>query len=387
MKPDGTVRAGRGETVTVRRFVVASWRLRMSRKVVLLGPLPPPYGGVSVYTSFLFEHLRSRGVRAWAYFGETAEGEPGVRRFRHRRLGLFALALREGRGARVLDTTHFHLEHPHPLLLPLWLVCKLALRTRWYKNILDGSLPARHREFSPLRQLLFRLSLRAVDEFVVVSEELRRWLVEELGVRRKVSVIPCLLPVPARHLEAELPAVAASALGPYLRRGRRVCAVGVFIHDYGFRDAAEAVELLRRETGEDIGLVLLDGTFARDVEYRAETLRGRDWITVLENVPNPDVYKIMRRSDAFVRAVRREGYGISRVEALWCGLPVVATKVGETRGMLTYDHGDTRALAAQLKRALHDSPSAEIASWAETYRREAEANVRALEVVLGLRDH
>ena len=356
----------------------------MSRKVVILGPLPPPYGGVSVYTSFLFEHLKSRGVRAWAYFGDAFEGEPGVRRFRHRRLGLVALAFREGRGARVLDTTHFHLEHPHPLLLPAWLVCKLVLRLHWHKNILDGTLPARHREFTPLRRLLFRLSLRAADEFVVVSEELRRWLVDELEVRRKVTVIPCLLPVPARHLEEELPADATAMLDPYLRRARRVCCVGVFIPDYGFRDAAEAVELLRRETGEDIGLALLDGTFARDEAYRAETLRGRDWITVLENVPNPDVYKIMRRSDAFVRAVAREGYGISRVEALWCGLPVVATATGETRGMLTYDPGDVAALATQLKRALHDPPSTEIARWSEVYRREAEANVRALEVVLGL---
>ena len=358
----------------------------MSRKVVLLGPLPPPYGGVSVYTGALFEHLRPRGARAWAYFGESAEGEPGVRRFRHRRLGLLPLALREGRGARVLDTTHFHLEHPHPLLLPAWLACKLVLRRSWYKNILDGTLPARHREFTPLRRLLFRLSLGAADEFVVVSEELRRWLVEELGVRQRVSVIPCLLPVPARHSGGELPAGAAAALGPYLRRARRVCSVGVFIPSYGFAQTAEAVERLRRETGEDIGLALLDGTFARDEEYRAETLRGRDWITVVENVPNPDVYKIMRRSDAFVRAVSREGYGISRVEALWCGLPVVATNVGETRGMLTYPPGDVAALAAQLARALRDPPAAAIATWSEVYRREAEANVRALEAVLGLGD-
>src|SRR5215210_7355545 len=180
----------------------------MSRKVVLLGPLPPPSGGVSVYMSYLMEHLRARGVRVWAYFGEPFEGDEGVRRFRHRRLGLFPVALREGRGARVLDATHFHLEHPNALLLPAWLACKLVLRFRWYKNILDGSLPARQREFRGLRRLLFRLALSGADEFVVVSEELRRWLRDELKVRQKVSVVPCLLPVPARHLEGELPAPA-----------------------------------------------------------------------------------------------------------------------------------------------------------------------------------
>ena len=356
----------------------------MSRKVVLLGPLPPPYGGVSVYTSFVFEHLKSRGVRAWAYFGDSAEAEPGVRRFRHRRLGLLTLAFSEGRGALILDTTHFHLEHPHPLLLPAWLVCKLVLRFRWYKNIHDGSLPARHREFTPLRRLLFRLSLRGADEFVVVSEELRSWLLRELKVRQKVTVIPPLLPIPARHLEGELPAATASALGPYLRRARRVCSVGVFIPDYGFRDAAEAVEGLRRETGADIGLVLLDGTFARDETYRREVLSGRDWITVLENVPNPQVYQVLKRSDCFVRAFGQESYGISRVEALWCGLPVVATTAGETRGMLTYEFGDAGELKRQLHRALFEPPSGEVEAWSARFRREAEANLRALREILGL---
>jgi glycosyltransferase involved in cell wall biosynthesis len=356
----------------------------MSRKVVLLGPLPPPFGGVSVYMSFLLEHLRGPRVGLWAYFGGPFGGEPGVRLFNHRRLGLVPLALREGRGARVLDATHFHLEHPNPLLLAAWLACKLVLRFRWYKNILDGSLPSRHREFTPLGRLLFRLAVGAADEFVVVSDELRRWLQDEIKVTQKVSVIPCLLPVPRRHLDEPLSAALEEELRPYLRRPRRVCSVGVFIHDYGFADAARAVERLRAETGEDIGLLLLDGAFARDEAYRAGVLEGREWITVAEDVPNPEVYKILRRGDAFVRAVVREGYGISRVEAAWCGLPVVATNVGETRGMLTYEFGDVEALTRQLRRALEDPAALDVGRRAEQFGREAEDHLKRLREVLGL---
>ncbi|MDQ3806152.1 MAG: glycosyltransferase family 4 protein [Acidobacteriota bacterium] len=356
----------------------------MSRKVVLLGPLPPPFGGVSVYMSFLLEHFQSPRVGVWAYFGGPFGGEPGVRLFRHRRLGLVPLALKEGRAARVLDATHFHLEHPNPLLLGAWLACKLVLRFRWYKNILDGSLPSRHREFTPLRRLLFRLAVAGADEFVVVSDELRRWLQDEIKVTQKVTVIPCLVPVPRRHLDGPLPEATEQELRPYLRRPRRVCSVGSFIADYGFADAARAVERLRAETGEDLGLLLLDGAFARDEAYRAGVLKGREWITVLEDVPNPEVYKILRRSDAFVRAVVREGYGISRVEAAWCGLPVVATNVGETRGMLTYEFGDVEALTRRLRRALYDPAARDVGRWAEQFRREAEGNLRSLREVLGL---
>ncbi len=354
----------------------------MSRKVVLLGPLPPPHGGVSVYMSFLSEHLKGTGARAWAYFGGRQCEEPHVRCFRHRRLGLVPLVLREGRGARVLDATHFHLEHPNPLLLPAWLLLKRLAGVRWYKNILDGSLPGRAREFSFLRRVLFGMAVRAVDEFVVVSPELRRWLIEEVGVSQKVTVVPCLLPIPREFKEEALARETQEEALPFLKRPRRVCSIGVFIHSYGFLDAARAVERLRAETGEDIGLLLLDGRFARDEGYRAEVLRGREWITVLEDVPNREVYSLLARADAFVRAFGQESYGISRVEARWCGLPVVATTAGETRGMLTYEFGDAAALTAQLRKALYERHGDD--GWPERFREEAEANLRALKETLGV---
>ena len=356
----------------------------MSRKVILLGPLPPPFGGVSVYLSFLFEYLKGRAAAVWAYYGDVSFAREGVRFFNHRRLGLVPLLLREGRGARVLDVTHFHLEHPNPLLLPAWLLMKRLLGFEWYKNVLDGTLPARYEDFKPRQRLLFRRAVRAVDEFVVVSEELRRWLREELKVRQPITVIPCLLPIPRRHLEAPLNEETEASLAAFARRAQRVCAVGVFIHEYGFAHVAEAVERVRAETGEDVGLVLLDGTFARDEGYRAGVLHGREWVTVLENVPNTGVYRILKQSDAFVRAVVREGYGISRVEATWCGLPVVATRVGETRGMMLYDFGDVGGLTRQLKTALFTPPRGEVERWAERFRLEAEENLRELEKILGV---
>jgi glycosyltransferase involved in cell wall biosynthesis len=85
-----------------------------------------------------------------------------------------------------------------------------------------------------------------------------------------------------------------------------------------------------------------------------------------------------------VRAFAYESYGISRVEAIWCGVPVVATRAGETRGMLTYEFGDVDALVEQLRRALYDPPREDLAAWAAQFRREAEENLRAIKETLGL---
>ena len=354
----------------------------MSKKVVLLGPYPPPHGGVSIYVSTLFAHLKARGLRLWTYGGREVRG-PGVHFMRDKRRDLVPLLLREGRGARVGDCTHFLLEYPSALV-PAWVLLKRLLGFEWVKILHDGSLPARHAAFRPARRALFRLAAGGVTEFVVVSEELGRWLREELRVTQPVSVVKSLLPVALKTDDQTLPAELEASLADYTRRRRRVCSVGAFIPEYGFLHAARAVERVRRETGEDVGLLLLDGDFAADGAYREEVLRGRGWVTVSKNVAHADVFRVLRRSHALVRGFGPESYGLSRVEAIWCGLPVVATRAGETRGMLLYDFGDVDALTRQLKRALSGDHARETAAWADRYTREAEENLKAVAAKLGL---
>ena len=355
----------------------------VSRKIRILGPLPPPYGGVSVFVSTLRKFTRGSGIKIWSYPYKDGHDEDVVY-FKHRRLEILRLLLTDGYGALVLDCSHYHLEYPNPILAPIWLTLKPLLNLRWIKMVLDGSLPGRYRKFNSLQRILFWLGIRSVSEFVVVQPELERWLREEIKVSQKITLIPCLLPPDpdalARHLSPELKGL----LSRYLNRPKRVCCVGAFIPDYGFKQAAQAIEALRAETGLDIGLVLLDGTFAREEKYRDEVLRERDWITTIENVQNDDVFPILKNSDAFVRAFGQESYGISRVEAIWCGVPVVATNVGETRGILTYEFGDIESLKEQLRRALFEGKPDDGSEASAMFHQEAEQNLEDLKRVLGL---
>ena len=332
----------------------------------------------------LVAHLHDPRVRVWTYGGARPD-DSEIRFISHRRLGIVRALLAEGRAARILDASHFHFEYPNPLLLPIWLILKRLLRFEWYKNVLDGSLPKRYPQFSSLERWLFQRALNSVDKFIVVSEELSRWLKEEMKVRQPIAIVPCLLPKPPSEDLKNSSNSTDDPIRPYLAHRRRVCSIGVFYPSYGFSDVTRAVELLR-ESGEDIGLILLDGVFVRDERYRDEVLRERSWITVLEKVPNPQVYEILKQSNVFVRAFADESFGIARIEALWCGIPVVATRAGETRGMLLYDFGDVPQLVAQLRRALFEKPSEEIRERAMQYEQEAESNLRELAKELGLSD-
>jgi glycosyltransferase involved in cell wall biosynthesis len=300
-----------------------------------------------------------------------------------KRRELVPLIWRRGANARIADCTHFLLEYPS-VLAPMWIALKVLLRFEWIKIIQDGSLPARYKEFSPIRKALFRLAVQYATEFIVVSDDLEGWLRKEIRVKQKISLIKNLLPVPYRATSEPLPEGHRRALTAYQNSSKRVCSIGVFIPSYGFEHVARAVELLRKETGIDIGLLLLDGDFATEQSYRREVLDGRDWITVLKNLPRPLVFGMLSRSDVFVRAVEAEGYGLSRVEAIWSGLPAVATRAGETRGMLLFDFGNVDELVIQLRKALFGPPMADGEKWAAMYQAEAEQNLQELANRLGI---
>jgi glycosyltransferase involved in cell wall biosynthesis len=322
-------------------------------------------------------------VRVWTYGGAQPK-DPSVRFVAHRRLGTLRALIAEGPQSRILDASHFHLEYPNALLLLVWLTLKWWLGFEWYKNVHDGSLPKRYPKFGALRRWLFHRAANAVDEFVVVSEDLRNWLRDEAKVPGPITVVPGLLPKKPGANESHLSSMTENLLAPYLTRPTRVCSIGVFFPSYGFRDVAEAVEELRKRTGKDIALVLVDGAFVRDEDYRDEVLCDREWITVLEEVCHSDVSEILKRSDVFVRAFADESYGISRIEALWSETPVIATRAGETRGMMLYDFGDVEQLVNQLQSVLSYPTIQEPNPWAARYRLEAEENLQAMARVLGV---
>ena len=354
----------------------------MSRRIVLLGPYPPPYGGVSIYIKTLFESLKNRGVELWT-FGAERISHPNVVFMKDKRWELLPLLIRRGSNARIADCTHFLIEYPS-LLVPVWVILKLLLRFEWIKIMQDGSLPSRYREFNPFRKELFRLAAESVSEFIVISKVLEDWLRNEIGVKQKVSLIKNLFPIAYSSSELALPTELEESLEPYQKHSKRVCSIGVFIPTYGFKHVAEAVESIRNETGADIGLLLLDGDFAADEEYRLQVLAGRNWITVLKNVSHPFVFRILTQSSVFVRAFGLDSYGLSRVEAIWSGVPVVATRAGETRGMLLYDFGNQKELISRLKQALSSETSKDASHWAEIYRKEAEENLATLIAKLGV---
>ena len=150
---------------------------------------------------------------------------------------------------------------------------------------------------------------------------------KKLGVPpRNITVIPC--GVDLEHFTPD---------GPREERTRRhrVLSVGRLVPRKGVGTAIEAVAALAAE-GLDVELIVVGGgdtSTGRDPEL--ERLRGiaqgtgaPDRIAIRGQLPQSALPKLYRSADLVVCAPWYEPFGIVPLEAMACGVPVVASSVG-----------------------------------------------------------
>lgn len=206
----------------------------------------------------------------------------------------------------------------------------------------------------PALQRESRHAARHARFFAVVSEHLKRYFTEELGIPAEgVIVVPNGVDT-ERFSPGPNTGTAPSGSVRLISVGRLVDA-----KDYPTLFAAAAT--LRAEGREFSLSIVGDGDLRANVEANVARSGLNDTVRLLGN--RTDVGSLLQSSDAFVLSSRREGLPVSVLEALATGLPVVATKVGaipdvvnDGENGLLVPPGDPQALAAAIRRLLDDAP-------------------------------
>lgn len=75
-------------------------------------------------------------------------------------------------------------------------------------------------------------------------------------------------------------------------------------------------------------LILGTGPLRASLKKLAETLKVERRVQFLDHVPNEEVPAYLQVSDIFIRPSLAEGFGISFMEAMAAGIPIIATQVG-----------------------------------------------------------
>ena len=172
-------------------------------------------------------------------------------------------------------------------------------------------------------------------------------------------------------------------LGPYgvepaFYEGRRIVLfAGKLARVKGVDVLLEAVSRYETEDPANVTLIVGDGDVRAELEAQAKAL-GLKNVRFLGNVLQPALCRLYNVADVSVVPSRSEGFGLVAVEAMACGVPVVASDVGGLPGIVNDAVGalvlpeDPDSLSDAILGVLRREDANGRSAW----RREIAASVR-----------
>jgi glycosyltransferase involved in cell wall biosynthesis len=245
--------------------------------------------------------------------------------------------------AESIDILHAHSSHAHTLALLARIIAGRA-----------KVVVSRRVDFAPRANLFSRWKYRKPDATVAISDCIARVL-RDFGIdeSRLHTVHSCIDP---QRLEAE--PWPRSELG-VAEDTPLLCNVAALV---GHKDQATliaAMPAVLEAFPNALLLVAGEGALRSDLEAQIAALSLGEHIRLLGY--RRDVPSLLRAADCFVLSSKEEGLGTSVLDAMACGVPVVATAAGgipemvehEVTGLLS-PVGSPERLAAHLVRLLKD---------------------------------
>ena len=320
-------------------------------RVALVGPYPPPHGGISVHVAGLYRRLVESGGRCRVLdTGGHREPDAKVATRDGQGGGKFALLSQLGTLARHGWPVHVHTNGHNRRSWLLVLACGRAARRAPARIVTlhSGMLPDYLASGEVGARALARIALAPYERVVCVSAAVRDAVAELDLPPSRLVVAPAALPV------GFSPAAVPDAWCDWMAAHRPLAASALFFRpEYGFDLLVELVaRLAPRHPG--FGCVVMGGGDGGREAAAAVRERGLErHFLFTGDVEHELCLTLMARADVFVRPARADGDAVSVREALALGVPVVASDAAvRPAGVVRFAKGDAGALAETVEAVL-----------------------------------
>ena len=178
-----------------------------------------------------------------------------------------------------------------------------------------------------VRRRLYEFSYSRFDQIICVSQAVLEDLRTTLRLDEKVLRV-IHNPIDLEELRSEIastvPSEADEFFGSLPQGSTRLVAAGSLNHTKGFDILIDALALCDDDSLQAV--VLGEGILRNELECRAHASNLSDRVHFVGFKPDP--FRWFAKADWFVLSSRMEGFGNVVVEALACGIPVIATPAG-----------------------------------------------------------
>ncbi len=290
--------------------------------VFLIGPYPPPYGGISVHIQRLSEQLIRKNIKCIVCVSDKNVREGSSTIITDNSVKLFLSQLLSHRK----DIIHCHVFNP----IIISILSILTIVTR--KGIIITLHSFRY-DMNLINKFTFWISRWARINFIAVGPEIENIIIS-LGIKPEcVEVIPSFIPPSIKEVEiTEIP----PETWDFINNHNPVISANAFRISfynnqdlYGIDMCINLCANLKRDYPK-IGFVFCLPDVG-DYEYFSKMKQRIKESGIEENFffqTKPcQFYPILMKSNVFVRPTNTDGYGVSIAEAIYFKVPSIASNV------------------------------------------------------------
>lgn len=316
-------------------------------RVLLLGPYPPPHGGVQTNLVAIRSFLLKRGVPC-AVINITRHRRPDAEAVYYPKGPVPVLGLL----ARLpYDVIHLHIGGMlTSRLLALSLACTLRPGTKSVMTFHSGGFPSTPEGQSLGPRSFAGFVLRRFDGVIAVNEEIAGFL-RKLGVRP--NRVRCISPYAFLPQDAS-----ANSLPPNLatfmaQHDPVLLSVGLLEPEYDLPLQIDALPFVRQKF-PGAGLLLIgSGSLEANLLAKINASPCAQHILLAGDVPHVATMEAVSRCRLMLRTTLYDGDALSVREALQLGTPVIATDNGmRPIGVRLIPKSDSQALVCAIEQAL-----------------------------------
>ncbi len=317
--------------------------------IVLVGPYPPPFGGISINIKNLKKYLSEKSIHCEVY-SLSKEGDkyhPDIKHFISNKTLAVSLIRRKG------GIIHLHLSgfNTYRRALAVTLACALT-RKRLILTLHSGSFAKEFNEKNVMLRKIAKSIFNQSKKIICVNQTIQEQLIR-LGIPgSKCSVIPAFS-MNVDLKEHNLP----NDLNEFIGKHSPLISCMGYTYEphYGFDLAIKAtIEL--RNMFPNIGLIIV-GPQEKGKEFQKladdTDLQSLNFIKLAGEVEYPSNLLIIRKSSLFLRPTYHDGDAVSIREAQALGVPVLASKTNyRPSDTYLFEIGDYNEMLDMLKQIL-----------------------------------
>ncbi len=301
-------------------------------KITIVGPYPPPYGGISVHIKRMKLFLEKHGVNVIIYNESNSDivCEKNVRGMKYRYFLLKVPFLKT-------DIIHFHSINKNVRML---LGFYKIFRKKIILTIHGDSLINQIKSSNIVERTILLKSLKKIDGIVCVNPLTKKQLIGYGMPEKKLHVIPAHINPIERLGDSE---AIPKNVWEFINKNKSnfLISANGWIRRYNNEDLYGLdmiVELVKKLNERNIKVFVIFALLGKEQQSKEEReyyeklkqdinkYQLQDQIYIYEATCT-EFYPILKESHLFVRPTNTDGFGVSIAEALYFNIPAIASDV------------------------------------------------------------